>query len=211
MPGPAAEPPSPAVRLVNVIVDPVAAFRGIADESPWVLAFMATVAVRFASLFVFYHPSVTPLKLLAGVLFQLATVAPPLVTSAGLVWLAAKAWRVRLPWTCGFAIVAHIHLAYTLATVAIASAGGALLPESADVDLRNPPFTTLAPLLAHSAPPLAARFLSEADVRAAYVLALLWLALRAAAPGASPRRRVGVLGTVVAVRLIGVLAGALLR
>jgi len=58
--------------------------------------------------------------------------------------------------------------------------------------------------------PLVARLAAEADVRSLYTLALLWLALRAAAPGEPPRRTASVMGAVVAARLCGVLMASLL-
>jgi hypothetical protein len=210
-PTPAVAHQHPGARLINVIVDPPAAFRGIADESPWALAFVAVVVVRIASLFVFYHPEVTPFKLIASVVFQVGTVAPLLLASGGILWVSARARGVALRWGSAFSIAAHVYVAYTLATVAIASVAGALLPDSADVELRSPPFTNLAPLAAGVAHPLVPRMAAEADVRSFYVLWLLWLGIRGAAP-AEPRRRIaGVLGTIVAIRIVGVVTASLLE
>jgi hypothetical protein len=210
-PTPAVAHQHPGTRLINVIVDPRTAFRGIADESPWALAFVAVVVVRIASLFVFYHPEVTPLKLIASVVFQVSTIAPLLLVSGGILWVSARARGVALRWGSAFSIATHVYVAYTLATVAIASVAGALLPDSADVELRSPPFTNLAPLAAGMAHPLVPRMAAEADVRSLYVLLLLWLGARGAAP-AEPRRRIAsVLGTIVVIRIVGVVAAALLE
>src|SRR5690349_4429755 len=210
-PTPAVAHQSPAARLINVIVDPPAAFRGISDDAPWSLAFMAVVVVRIASLFVFYRPDVTPLKLVASVTFQVATIAPLLLVSSGLIWITARARRVAVGWGATFAIATHAYVAYTLATVAIASVAGALLPDSTDVDLRAPPFTNLAPLVAGTEHPLVLHLATEADVRALYVLWLLWFGLRALAPAEGRRRIASVLGTIVVVRLAGVVAMSLLE
>lgn len=201
----------PLARLGNALVDPVAAFRGIAADSPWAVAFGAIVAVRFASLFVFYRPAVTPLKLVAGVLFQVVTTAPLLVVASTLVWIAAKAWRVALGWVTSASIVAHVYLAYTVATVAIASVAGALLPDAADVDLRHPPYTNLASLTDSSAHPVLFRLLAEVDVRGVYAVMLLWLALRGAVPHAARKTVTIVAATVVTVRFVGVLGAALMQ
>jgi hypothetical protein len=59
--------------------------------------------------------------------------------------------------------------------------------------------------------PLVPRMAAEADVRSLYVLLLLWLGARGAAP-AEPRRRIAsVLGTIVVIRIVGVVAAALLE
>ena len=82
---------SASSRLFNLTVDPASAFQGIANDAPWFLAFVAAVALRLGSLFIFYRPTTTPLKLLVGVVFQITTVAPQLLLASALVWLAAKA------------------------------------------------------------------------------------------------------------------------
>ena len=210
-PTPALAHQHPGARLINVIVDPPTAFRGISDESPWALAFLAVVVVRIASLFAFYHPDVTPLKLIASVLFQVGTIVPVLLVSAGILWVTARVCGVALRSGTAFSIATHTYFAYTLATVAIASVAGALLPESADVELRSPPFTNLTPLAAGLAHPLVLRMAAEADVRSLYVLWLVWLGVRGAAPAERRGRISSVLGTIVAVRIVGVVATSLLR
>jgi hypothetical protein len=202
---------SAAARLVNLIVHPPSAFAGINHESPWALAFVVIVCARIASLFVFYHPELTPGKLTLSVLFQVGTVLPLLLVSALLVWFAARVCGVRLAWAAGFSIVTHIDLAYTVATLAAASVAGALLPESADVDPRNPPFTSLAPLASGTTSTLVQHLAAAADVRAVYVLALLFVALRCAAPMERRQRIWVVVASVAGVRLVGVALAALLR
>jgi hypothetical protein len=201
--------PGPGARLVNVIVDPVAAFDRIATSAPWLLAFTATVFLRFASLFVFYHPLVTPLKLLGGVVFQLTTVAPLLVVASLVIWLAAKAGRIGVSWRIAFSIATHTLFAYTLATIAIASVAGALLPASSDVDVRNPPFTNPASLASESSG-LTRALLGELDVRSAYAISLVWVGIRGAEPRASRARLAGVVVAIAVVRLAGVVGAGLL-
>ena len=202
--------PGPGARLVNVIVDPVAAFDRIATSAPWLLAFTATVFLRFASLFVFYRPSVTSLKLLGGVVFQLTTVAPLLVVASLVIWLAARVARTGVSWRIAFSIATHTLFAYTLATIAIASAAGALLTASSDVDVRNPPFTNPASLASESSGHLTHALLGELDVRSAYAISLVWVGIRGAEPRASRARLAGVVIAIAAVRLAGVVAAGLL-
>ena len=197
-------------RLLNVVVDPVMAFRGIGAHPHWALAFAFAVGIRFASLLVFYRPAVTPLKVVAGLLFQVATVMPTVLFASLVVWLAAMVWRLRVSWTPIFAVVTHVYVAYTLATVAFASVAGAVLPESADVDLRHPPFTNLAPLFGDFTSEAILTLAGEADVRSAYALLLLWLGLRGAAPDANRPDVASAVATVAVVRLGGVVALALL-
>jgi hypothetical protein len=200
-----------AARLVNVIVDPAAAFRGISDSAPWGVAFVAAVALRFGSLFIFYRPSVTPLKLIGGVLFQIATIAPLLLVSAAVIWLVSRVWRVALAWASSFSVVTHIYVAYTLATIAIASVTGALLPESTEVDLRSPPFTNFAGLLPDSEHQLLQRLVAEADVRSLYAVALLWIGLRGAASATTRLVVAKVIATVLVVRVVGVIGIQMIR
>jgi hypothetical protein len=202
---------SAGARLVNLVVDPVAAFRGIGTHPPWALAFMIVIVVRFGSLFVFYRPAVTALKVVAGLLFQLATIAPALLVASLVVWLAAKVWHVGVSWTSSFSVVTHVYVAYTLATIAFASVAGALLPESAEVDLRHPPFTNFASLLDDDTSTVVSRLVGEIDVRSAYALWLLWLGLRGAAPDAARYDVTSVVATIGVVRLAGLGALALLR
>ena len=202
---------SARARLVNLVVDPVAAFRGIGAHPCWALAFVVAIALRFGSLFVFYRPAVTPLTVAAGLLFQLATIAPAVLLASLVAWLAAKVWRVGVSWTSTFSVVTHVYVAYTLATIAFASAAGALLPESADVDLRNPPFTNLVMRLEDSTPEVIRSVVGELDVRSAYALLLLWIGIRGAAPNAARFDVASAIATVAIVRLTGVVAGALFR
>jgi len=191
-------------RLVNLTVDPASAFRGIADDAPWFLAFVAAVTLRFGSLFIFYRPTVTPLKLVVGVVFQITTVAPLLLLTSAVVWMVAKAWGLRVGWKPIFSITTHVYVAYTLATVAVASIAGALLPESADIDLRNPPFVNLASLVAESAGGIGRRVLGELDIRSAYALMLLWFGLRAASADDTRSRIPRVIASVAGVRLAAI-------
>ena len=207
-PGPALVE-SRLARLVNVIVDPAAAFRGIDECAPWVAAFTAAVALRVASLFVFYRPDVTVPKVVASVLLQTVSSAFLLLVWSAIVWLATKAWRVNAAWTSVFSVVAHVYFVYTLWTIAVASVAGALLPERTDVDPQHLPFTNLAFFIDASAHGTIRRLVAEADVRAAYALALSWVGLRAAVPGESRARIAGVTGTFAAVRLAAVLAASL--
>jgi hypothetical protein len=198
-------------RLVDLIIDPARAFRGIAHHAPWFAAFVTAVALRFASLVVFYRPSLTIGKLVAGVVFQIGTVAPPVVFGSLAVWVAAKVCGLRVRWRVLFSIVMHVYVAYTLATVAVASIAGAVLPDSAELDLRNPPFVSFAPLVPDAASGLARRLVAELDLRAAYAAVLLWLGLRGAAPDEPAAAATRAVATVVATRLATVAVVQLMR
>jgi len=202
---------SAGARLLNLVVDPVAAFRGIGTHPRWALAFVFAIAIRFASLFAFYRPAVTPLKVVAGLLFQVATVMPTVLVASLVVWMAAMVWRLRVSWTPAFSVVMHVYVAYTLATIAFAGVAGALLPESADVDLRHPPFTNFAPLLGTSTSEVLLSLAREFDVRSAYALLLLWLGLRGAAPDAARCDVASAVAAIAVVRVAGVVTLALLR
>lgn len=202
---------SAAARLVNLVVDPVAAFRGVGAQPSWALAFVVAVAIRFGSLFAFYRPAVTPAKVIAALLVQIMTIAPSVLLASLVVWVAALAWRAGARWTPTFAVVTHVYVAYTLATVAFASVAGALLPESVDVDLRHPPFTNFTPLLADTTADVIRRLVGEIDVRSAYAMALLWLGLRGAAPNATRSVVTRAVTTVAVVRLAGVIIASLLQ
>jgi hypothetical protein len=199
------------VRLANLVVDPVDAFRGIACDPSWRLAFLAAVGVRFGSLFVFYEPSVTPIKALGGLLLQVLTVGPTVLLSSLVVWLVARVWRVNVAWATAFSILMHVYVAFTLATLAFSSVAGALLTESADVDLRNPPFTNLTSLVGGTDSDVVRTLAGEMDVRSTYVLVLLWLGLRGAAPDAPRSAIARALLTIAVVRVVGVTAVSLLR
>lgn len=201
---------SDVARLVNSIVDPVAAFRDIRDRQPWALALLVSIALRFASLFAFYRPALTLPKVLGSLAFQVVSVLPPVLMLTFVVWLAAKVWSVGARWGQVFSICAHVFVAYTLASIAIASVAGAVLPASVSVDLRNPPYTNLASLADAVNAPVLHRLAGQFDVRSAYGLLLVWIGLRASAHGsgwASART----VATVAAVRLATVLAIALTR
>ena len=197
-------------RLVNLVVDPVAAFRGIAGDPSWALAFVAAVGIRFGSLLIVYEPAVAPIKVIAGLLFQILTVGPTVLLASLVAWVTARAWRVPMTWGTAFSILMHVYLAFTLATVAFASVAGALLPETVDVDLRKPPFTNLTSLLGGTGPEVFRTLVGEMDVRSAYVLVLLWLGLRGAAPEA-PRSAVArIILTIACLRVAGVVTVSLL-
>ena len=174
-------------RLANVVIDPVASFRAVANDPRWLAAFTAVILLRFVTLFVFYQPSATPAKLVMGVVFQIVTTAPLLVALGLVLWSCSRACGVRIAWPVSFAITVHVYFAYTLATVAVASVAGAVLPSSVDVDLRNPPFTNLG-TLAPADERVLRGLLTWVDVRAAYALALVMLGLRASVSVVSVRR-----------------------
>ena len=197
-------------RLMNLMVDPDAAFRGIAENPSWLLAFLVAVTIRFASLFIFYRPAVTPAKVIAGLLLQLLTVGSTVLLASLVTWFAAGAWRVSVSWATAFSVLTHVYVAFTVVTLAFASVAGVLLPEDADVDLRNPPFTNLTTLMRGTDSEVFRPLVREFDVRSAYVLALLWLGVRSASPE-SPRSAVTkVLLTVAFVRVVGVVSASLL-
>jgi len=198
-------------RLVDLIIDPRRAFHGIAHRAPWFVAFIMAVALRFASVLVFYHPTITIGKLIAGIVFQVGSVAPPTLFGSLVVWLAARVWGLHVRWRVLFSIVTHVYVAYTLATIAVASVAGAILPDSADVDLRNPPFVGLAPLVSDAANGLARVLVAELDLRAAYAAVLLWLGLRGASPNDSAASATRVVATALAMRLAIVAAVQLMR
>jgi len=214
---PLAAPPSveqrerPSLRLLNVVVDPPTAFRGIDEDPRWGLAFLAVVTLRFGSLFAFYRPMVTPLKVLGGLLFQVSAVGPPLLLAATVLWVAARMAELRVKWRVSYSIVTHVYVAYTLATVLIASAAGAFLPQSIDVDLRNPPFTNLRFLAGDTANHVVRKLLEQIDIRSAYALLLVWLALRQAVARAERRAVTGAVTIFAAVRVLTVVAIAAFR
>ena len=195
--------PGPVARAVDLVLDPRAAFNAVAARPAWLGTFLIVVALRFGSAFVFYRPDVTAVKLVAGLLFQVVTIGPMLMVAAGLLWVITTAWGARVDWRTAVSIVAHVYLAHTIASIGMASIGGALLPASVDVDPRDPPFTSLRGL-AHESGSLAARLLGEIDLRSAYAIALLAIAIRATVPQASRGRVVGVIVTCIAIRLLAV-------
>jgi len=205
------EDESQMATLIYLVVDPVAAFRGIAHDPSWRLAFLAAIGIRFGSLFVFYRPTVAPIKVLGGLLFQILTVVPTVLLSSLVVWFAARGRRINVAWATVFSILTHVYVAFTLATVAFASVAGALLTESADVNLRNPPFTNLSSLVGGTESEVVPTLAGEMDVRSGYVLVLLWLGLRGAAPDAPRSATAKALLTIAVVRVVGVTVVSLLR
>ena len=171
-------------RVVDIVVDPRAAFRAIAERPAWFGMLIAVVVIRFASLFVFYQPQTTPGKLIIGLVFQLTTIVPAVLVAGTFLWVASNAWLVRVRWPVAFSIAIHIYAAHTIATIVVASIAGALLPAAVDVDLREPPFVNLSSWgLGQS--PVTARLLGEMDVRSAYAATLAALGLKAARPSAT--------------------------
>src|SRR5262245_40641463 len=96
-------------RLANVVVDPVASFRAVANDPRWLAAFAAVILLRFVSLFVFYQPSATPAKLVVGLVFQIVTTAPLLVALGLILWSCSRACGVRVAWRVAFAITVHVY------------------------------------------------------------------------------------------------------
>ena len=176
--------PGVIARVVDIVVDPRAAFRAIAERPTWFGTLMAVVVIRFASLFVFYQPETTPGKLVLGVVFQLTTIVPAVLVAGTFLWVASNAWLVRVRWPVAFSIALHIYAAHTIATIVVASIAGALLPATVDVDLREPPFVNLSSF-GFGQSPVLTRLLGELDVRSAYAAALAALGLKAARPSAN--------------------------
>jgi hypothetical protein len=198
-------------RLVYLLIDPARAFDGIVHYAPWLSALITAVALRFASLLVFYHPTMTIGKLVAGMVFQIGTVAPRILLGSLVVGFVARVWDLRIRWRALFSIITHVYVAYTFATIAVVSVAGAVLSDSAELDLRNPPFVSVAALVPDAASTLVRRIAAEFDLRAAYAAVLLWLGLRGAAPDESPAAATRVVATVVALRLAIVAAVELVR
>jgi len=167
-------------RLIDVVLDPRAAFRDVRSHPTWGIALLALVMLRFGSVIAFYQPSITPAKLAAGVLFQLVTTLPLLLVTSTLLWVIAALWRAHISWASAACVTTHVMLAYTFLTVAVASGMGALLPASVDVDLRHPPFTNLSTLVSDAAPRWIFGIAREADVRSVYAVVLAWIGVRAA-------------------------------
>lgn len=166
-------------RVLDTFVDPVSAFESAGYRPTWFVAFLFLVFVRFGSVLAFYRPEVSVSKLAAGLLFQLGNVFP-LAATATILWLVSRAWRACLTYASAWCVSAHVMLAHTLVTVAIASVAGALLPESVDVELRHPPFTNLAFLVDAAARPRLHAMFAELDVRSLYACVLAWIGVRAA-------------------------------
>ena len=197
-------------RVADIVMDPPAAFRNIDTQPSWGVAFLAIVGLRFASALAFYHPDTTPAKLLAGVLFQVATTLPLVAVTATLLWGVALAWRVRVSWASALCVTTHVAFAYTLCTVAVASVAGALLPDSVQVELRHPPFTNLAYLTDASESPVWHALAAAADVRSLYALVLAWIGVRSASK-ATALAAGAVVATCFAIVAIGSVASAATR
>lgn len=201
------------MRLLDVVIDPLDAFRDIRTAAPWALAIAVAIVLRFVSLLVFYAPALTPLKIMASLAFQVASVVPPLVLGALVTWVAAKPWRLGVAWRHVFSVCAHVYVAYTVATILFASVAGAVLPDFAAIDLRHPPFTSLTFLVDRStSSALVYRLAGEADVRVLYAAVLLWIGLRAASYP-DPQRNTGrtaacVVATVAVIRIVAIAAMA---
>ena len=159
-------------------MDPIAAFTHVSTYPTAALAFLALVALRFTSVLVFYSPEVDAARLAAGVLFQLVTIWPLTIALSLLLWITSRAWGARTTWASSYCVTVHVMLAYTLATVAIASVAGAILPESSNIDLRHPPFTNLGALVNATANPITHALLVDLDYRSAYALALTFIGVR---------------------------------
>jgi hypothetical protein len=189
-------------RIGNVIVDPTAAFRSVATTPTSALAFFTLVILRFTSVLTFYRPEIDAPHLAAGVLFQLVTIWPLSAALTLLAWTASRAWGARASWASTYCVVVHVMVAYTLATVAIASVVGALLPENTTVDLRHPPFTNLGPLVDASTSPIAHALLVETDYRATYALILTFFGVRESSSDRNTSRAWLIVGTCFAANLL---------
>ena len=185
-------------RIVDVVLDPGAAFAEVRSRPTWGVAFLALVALRFGSVLAFYNPETTPAKLVSGVLFQLVTLFPLVIATSTLLWIVALSWRSRLTYASAWCVATHVTLAHSLLTVAIASVAGALLPESVDVQLRHPPFTNVGFLVDATNNPLLHTLAAELDLRSGYEAALAWLGVRSGS-NASPWRSAGTVLTCVAI------------
>ena len=201
--------PGVLAQVVDVVVDPRAAFRAIASRPTWAGALLVLIGIRFSSLFVFYQPATEPGKLVAGVAFQFATIVPMVIASATVLWVSGRVWSVAISRSIALSIAVHVTLAYTIATIAIASAAGAFLPASTDVDLREPPFVNLSVLATPDMSPVLARGLGEIDIRSAYAIVLVALGVRGAVPAAARRRVAAAVATCVVVRVVAVLWSAM--
>ena len=196
-------------RLLDVVIDPAHAFQGIDAHPVWGVAFVALVGLRFGSVLAFYRPDITAAKLVTGILFQVVTLIPLIAVLATLLRVAAAVWRARLTWSGAWSLTVHVMFAYTLATVAVASVAGALLPESTDVDLRHPPFTNPAFLVVGAQSPVLHALALEADVRSAYAAVLLWVGVRAVAGAGGAASRV--VATCFAAAVLAAVCSPLLR
>ena len=198
-------------RIGNVIVDPITAFGDVGSIPTSALAFLVLVALRFTSVLIFYHPDVDSARLAAGALFQLVTMWPLTIALTLILWIASRAWGARTRWTSTYSVVVHVMLAYTLATVAIASIAGALLPESTNVELRHPPFTNLGDLVNASAFPILHALLVELDYRSAYALVLTFFGIRECIDPRNSSRACLIVATCFALNLLFTVLTAFFR
>ncbi len=70
--------PAPLQALVDIVLDPPAAFMAIAAGASWIPPVFVLTALRVAQDFIFYHPSREPVKVLLTILFDAASVCLPL-------------------------------------------------------------------------------------------------------------------------------------
>ena len=198
-------------RLGNLAFDPVAAFANVTADPTSALALFTLVALRFMSVLVFYHPDVDAARLTAGVLFQLVTIWPLTIALSLLLWITSLAWGARTSWTSAYCVTVHVVLAYTLATIAIASVAGALLPETTNVELRHPPFTNVGAFVDATASPIAHTLLVELDYRSAYALGLTFIGIRESTTDRDSSRSWLIVATCFAVNLVFAAIGAFVR
>ena len=203
----AQHPASAFAAVANVVIDPAAWARDIAQRPKWAVAFVGVVVVRFAGLLAFYGPSVSPGRVVAGVVFQAVTIAPALVGFAFLLWVAALVCNTRLSWPVAFAITTHIYFAHALMTTVIASAAGAFLPSTVDIELRAPPFTNFGDLVSADSALLNA-IVRVFDIRSVYAAMLATVAVRGAVAMAGWRRAWRAPATCFAVVLLLATIGA---
>jgi hypothetical protein len=203
--------PSRLARLLDAIVDPVHAFRGLDERPTWVAPFAAAVLLHVSAVFVFYRPEVTMVKVAGTAVLQSLSTIWMLFVWCAVVWGAARVWNVDVSWSATFAVVSHVHVVNTLVTLAVASVMGTLLPESMLIDIQHLPYTNLGFLADGTTHLTLHRLAAQLDARAVYSLILLWLGLHAIAPLATRSRLRAVVATFAAVRLSTVAAAALLQ
>lgn len=198
-------------RIGNVIVDPIAAFAQVGTNPTSALAFLALVTLRFTSVLVFYHPDLDPARLAAGIVFQLVTIWPLTLALTLLLWITSRAWRARASWASTYCVTVHVMLAYTLATIAVASVAGAILPENTTVELRHPPFTNLGTLVDGDTNPVENALLVELDYRSAYALGLTVIGVRESTIDRNSSRAWRIVATCFAVNLLLATVTAVVR
>ena len=188
--------------FITSLVDPlVAAVKGIFHLSD------VEAQLSASAFFIAYGVMSLP----GAVLLARLRSVPTVLLSSLVVWFAARGRRINVAWATVFSILTHVYVAFTLATVAFASVAGALLTDAGDVNLRNPPFTNLSSLVRGKESAVVPTLAGEMDVRSGYVLVLLWLGLRGAAPDAPRSAIAKALLTIAVVRVVGVTVVSLLR